>query len=563
MKIIRYDVSYRHLVGTAPGYQEEKMPRQSPAALRSFRIPIAILFVTCLLIGAHQTVQAGRSTAKVLSAAKASCSNIKLGGTFVYGVDQDVISFDAMNTQDNGSLWADQNIYDQLVRVSPDATKLQPDLANSWKITNGGKTITFNIRHNAKFYNGDPVTAADVAWSYNRVREKQTINAWSLQAVTSDKATGKYTFQVQLKTPWAPFLNDITLWGASIYDEKAFKNEGVNKWHTAPVGSGPFYVAKFLPGQYTLLKKNPYYWETDACGHHYPYVDAVKLQYLPNDNTRLAQLEAGNIDAMVDLPYNLQASVNAHPGVKAGTTPEFSVYAISMNQKKFAPFKDVHVIQAMNYAIDRNAIVRTVFFGHASPALSPIDKGILYWTGKYGYAYNPTKAKKLMSESKYPKGFNVTLLTVAGNSAQQGIATIMQSELKQLGIDLTIRPVDGTTQFELQQKETYQMVLEAGTSDNIDPNENMEFCCISNGGADSGYTGWHDPAADALYAKSQKEQNPNKRAQELAQWQKMILASGPFMWVVYPTNSFAYKDSVHQFYVQKTAHWSLWIVWKS
>jgi peptide/nickel transport system substrate-binding protein len=544
------------------------MTRPSSAVLRSVRIPTAIAFVATLLVGAGSPALAGHLSARaaathVSSLAAASCSNVKLGGTLVYGVDQDVVSFDAMNTQDNGSLWADQNIYDQLVRVSPDATSLQPDLASSWKITNGGKTYTFNIRHNAKFYNGDPVTAADVAWSYDRVRQPKTINAWSLTAVKSDKATGKYTFQVNLKSSWAPFLNDITLWGASIYDKKAFLKEGVKKWNTAPVGSGPFYVAKYLPGQYTLLKKNPYYWETDSCGHHYPYLSAVKLDYLPSDSTRLSQLEAGNIDAMVDLPFNLQSTVNSHPGLKAGTTPEFSVYAISLNQKKFAPFKDVNVIQAMNYAIDRQAIVKAVFFGHATPASSPIDKGILYWTSKYGYAYNPTKAKQLMAKSKFKKGFKVTMLTVSGNTAQAGIATIMQSELKPLGIDLTIRPVDGTTEFELEQKENYQMVMGAGTGDNIDPNENMEFCCISNGGADSGYTGWHDKAADALYAKSQKQMNKTLRAQELSQWQKMIMQVGPFMWIVYPTNSFAYKTSVHDFYIQKTAHWSLWIVWKS
>ena len=148
-----------------------------------------------------------------------------------------------------------------------------------------------------------------------------------------------------------------------------------------------------------------------------------------------------------------------------------------------------------------------------------------------------------MAKSKFKKGFKVTMLTVSGNTAQAGIATIMQSELKPLGIDLTIRPVDGTTEFELQQKETYQMVLEAGTGDNIDPNENMEFCCISNGGADSGYTGWHDPAADALYAKSQKQMNKTLRAQELSKWQQMIMQQGPFIWVVYPTNSFAYKTA--------------------
>jgi peptide/nickel transport system substrate-binding protein len=321
-------------------------------------------------------------------------------------------------------------------------------------------------------------------------------------------------------------------------------------------------VAQYKAGQYTLLKRNPYYWQKDACGHQLPYLDAVKLVYLPNDNTRLTQLEAKSIDAMIDLPYNLQASVNAQPGLKAVTTPEYSVYAISLNQKKFAPFKDRNVVQAMNYAVDRNAIVKTVFFGYATPAGSPIDQGILYWTGKYGYPFNLAKARQLMAKSAYPKGFKTTLLTASGNTNQQAIAVILQSELKKIGIQLTIRPVDGTTQFELQQKETYQMVMGAGTSDNIDPNENMEFCCVFDGGADSGYTGWHDPQADALYKKSQAEQNPQARARELARWQQMVMERGPFMWLIYPTNSFAYRTNVHNFTIKKNAQWPLWTVWK-
>jgi peptide/nickel transport system substrate-binding protein len=512
---------------------------------------------------AHTPASAHRAATRALSPALAACSSVKKGGTFVYGVDQDVVNLDAHNTQDNGSLWADMNIYDQLVRIIPEKKAIVPDLATSWDTKNGGRVLTFHLRHNAKFSDGTPVTAQDVQWSYDRVRQKSSVNSWSLSAVKSDKALNTYTFQVTLKQPWAPFLNDITLWGASIYSRKAFQKEGATKWRSHPVASGPFMVSQYKPGQYTLLKANPYYWEKDACGNKLPYLNAVKLVYLPSDNTRLTQLEAKSIDAMIDLPYNLQASVNTQPGLKALTTPEYSVYAVSLNMKKVAAFKDRNVVQAMNYAVDRNAMVKTVFFGHATAAGSPIDKGILYWTGKYGYSYNLAKAKALMAKSKFPKGFKTTLLISSGNTNMNGIAVIMQSQLKAIGIQMTIRPVDSTTEFQLQQKETYQMVMGAGTSDNIDPNENMEFCCINNGGADAGYTGWKDTQADALYAKSQAEQNTTKRAQELARWQQMVMERGPFMWLIYPTNSFAYRTNVHNFTIKLNAQWPLWTVWKS
>ncbi len=525
------------------------------------------------ILAAVVALQASAASGKGTAPARASavpaalnaasdCSSVKRGGTLVYGVDQDVISFDAANTQDNGSLWADMNIYDQLVRLNPDGTKLEPDLATSWDVKQGGRVIVFHLRHNARFYDGTPLTSADVLFSYDRVRSPKSVVSWTLEAIKSDRAIDKYTFEVTLKKPWAPFLNDITLWGASIMSKKAvLKLDGKVKSH--PVGSGPFYVSKFLPGQYILLKRNPYYWERDACGKSYPYLDAVKLVYTPNDNTRIVKLEGGALDAAVDIPYNLLASVDKQPNITAKTTPQLGIMAINLNQRKFAPFRDRKVVQAMNYAVDRSAIVKAVFFGHAAAATSPIDPGVNFHSSKYGYPFNLAKAKSLMKASKYPNGFKVSLLTISGDSIGNAVAVVMQSELKQIGIDMSLQALDGTTQFERQTKKQFDMAWNYGTSDNLDPNENMLYCCVSDGGADSANTGWKDPAADSLYRRTQTTIDVAARGKLLGQWQKMVMAEAPFMWLINPTNRFAYRDNVHDFFLQNTAHWPLWVAWKS
>jgi peptide/nickel transport system substrate-binding protein len=527
---------------------------------RVTRLAIAALFAVSFVAAMPHVAGARQHTR---SAALQACSSIKKGGTFTYGVDQDTVSFDSNNTQDNGSLWADMNVYDQLVRLSPDATHLEPDLAQSWQVQNHGTVYIFHLRPNAKFWDGTPVTAQDVVWTWTRVMNPKAVNNFTLVAVKSVKALNAHTVKVTLKSPWAPFLNDITLWGASIWSEKGFKHEGASAFIKRPIGSGPFYVAKFLPGNYVLLNKNKYYWEKDACGNQMPYLDSVKLQYLPNDNTRLLKLQTGAIDAMIDLPYNLIATVSANPNLVAKQTPQFGVYAISLNQKKYPYFRDHHVVAAMNEAIDRNAIVKSVFYGHATPAGSPIDKGVDFYNPTWGYHYNLADAKKQMAKSKYPHGFKTVFLVVSGNTQMNAVAVIMQQELKQIGITMQIQALDGTTEFQEQQKETYQMAIDYGTSDNIDPNENMSFCCLHDGGADSGYTGWNNPAADALYHRSQKAVNVAQRTKLLNQWQKIILQQLPVMWILYPDNSFAFRKNVHDFSVQKTAHWDLWPVWKS
>jgi peptide/nickel transport system substrate-binding protein len=534
---------------------------RKPIAVRRGALFAGAAALSLLVLVGSAVARGNRSHGHAVAVRASDCHAVKRGGTLLYGVSQDVISFDAANTQDNGSLWADMNIFEQLVRLTPDGSKLVPGLAQSWDVKQGGRVIVFHLRKNSRFYDGTRVTAADVKFSYDRTRSKKSVVNWTLEAIKSDRVVDNNTFEVTLKTPWAPFLNDISLWGASIMSKKAIETGGVAKIKSKPVGSGPFYVADRKPGQYVLLKRNPYYWEKDACGNSYPYLDAVRLVYLPNDNTRIVKLEGGAVDAIFDVPFNLIDSVDKRPGVTAKTSPQLGVISIVLSQR-LAPFADIKVRQAINYAIDRDAIVKAVFFGHAQPATSPIDPGVDFHSDKYGYKFDLAKAKALMKASSAPNGFKATLMTISGDSLSGGIGVIVQSELKKLGITVTLQPLDGTTEFTRMSQERFQMAYNYGTSDNLDPNENMLFCCVSDGGADSSYSHWKDPKADALFRKTQVAVNRTQRAALFDQWQKILMETGPTAWLINPTNRFAYRDNVHDFIIQNTAHWPLWVVWK-
>jgi peptide/nickel transport system substrate-binding protein len=502
----------------------------------------------------------GKALTKAANSGGSGCKSVKRGGTLNFGVDQDVISFDAHDTQDNGSLWADMNIYDQLVELAPDAKKVVPGLAQSWTTSNGGRVYTFHLRPDAKFSDGTPVTADDVKFSFDRVEAPKSVNNWTLSAIKSTDIVDPHTIKVTLSKPYAPFLNDLTLWGASIMSKKAV--EGGQEPKTHPMGSGPFSVAEFKPGDHVLLKANPYYWGKDSCGNKYPYVSAVRLAYVPNDNTRMTELRGGQLDAVMDVPYNQIGAIDKDPNLVAAATPQLGIIASALNMTDVAEFRDPNVVKAMNHAIDRQAIVKGVFFGNAKPATSPIDPGVYFHTDKYGYPYDLAKAKQLMAKSKYPKGFTVSFSPPAGDQLAASIATIMQSELKQIGIKMKIEPVDQTTAFERLQKQQFQMSYTYGTSDNLEPNSNMLFCCVSDGDAKSGYTGWVDKSADALYHQTQGELDVAKRGQLFDQWQKIIMDKLPILWLINPTNRFAFANDVHDFFIQSTAHYPLWVAWK-
>jgi peptide/nickel transport system substrate-binding protein len=501
---------------------------------------------------------AAAKAAKLVSAVNLDCKGVKLGGTVTVGVSQDAFSFDPPYTQDNGSLWADMNIYDQLVRLTPNATKLVPGLATSWKITNGGKTYVFHLR-NAKFSNGDPVTAQDVAFSLQRAASPKAFANVGLSIISSTKVINAHTIQVNTKTVSAPFLNDLALWPASVLDEKAFKKEGESVFKDHPVGSGPFSVVSFKPGNEIVLKKNPYWWDTDTCGNHYPYLNQVVLKYIPNDNTRVTALQGGQLDGIFNVPYNEVASLNSGD-VTSTVTPQLGVDLLALSQNVPA-FRNPDVIQAINYALDRPAIVKSVFSGNALPAQSPLFPGIDFSTKRYGYPYNVTKAKALMAASGV-KSFAATLTIPAGNAIAAEIAQIFQSEMSAIGGKISIAQEDSTTLQNAQSKGKLQISWTALTSDVLDPSENALFCCVSNGGANSNYTGWKDPAADALYQQAQVTLNQARRRQLYDQWQKVIMRKAPLIWIVNPSNTFAYQKDVHDFFLQPTAHYPLWVAWK-
>lgn len=499
--------------------------------------------------------------AKVAVGAKATapCSSVKTGGSMNLGVTTDAIGFDPSMTQDVESLSVDLNIFDQLVRIHGNG--LAPDLASSWQVKDGGKTVVFHLRHNAKFYDGTPVTANDVKFSFDHVERKTAVVNWTLAAMKSSKVIDRYTFQVTLKKPSAAFMQALTLWGASILSEKAFKAEGAAKFATHPVGSGPFYVQKWVRGQYVQLKRNPYYWQKDACGHAYPYLDSIKLSLVPDDNTRTVELQSGTLDAILNVPLNLVDSLSKSNGVKGVTSPAGNFSYYSLNQS-FAPFRDRKIVQALNYALDRNGIVKSVLHGHGVPLTSPIAPHLLFHTDKYGYSYDLAKAKALMAASTYPKGFKFTLLTIAGDSVGAALAVVMQSEFKQIGVDMSIQPLDATTQFATWKKGDYQMAYAAGTPQTLDPDSNMLFCCVSWGGANSNFTGWKDAEVDAIFAKTETTLDPKKRGALYDQFQKLVMQRAPLIWLVGPDNSYGIRNNIHGFNVDVNVHWPLWGVWK-
>ena len=308
-----------------------------------------------------------------LPAEQGHAHQARAAGTFTIGWPISPQGFDPPGAPDNPSIWVLVNIYDQLLRTGNDGTSLKPDLATSWDISKDGKTYTFHLRPNVTFHDGSKLTSGDVKFSLDRARDPKELWSYLLTEIDHITTPNANTVTVSLKFPWAPFLSDVAFFGTAIYPAAYFKKVGANGLSAHPIGSGPYELESFKSGQSTILKKNPNYWA--AAG--YPQ-QRIEFDVIPNDNTRLLQLESGQLDVDNVLAPNLVAPLKGNANASVRLDPSTITKYLQPNHL-VKPFGDLKVRQALNHAIDRQALTRAIYYGYASPASSFMAKGVIDW----------------------------------------------------------------------------------------------------------------------------------------------------------------------------------------
>src|SRR5690349_538866 len=341
----------------------------------------------------------------------------------------------------NESIWMDQNLYSRLLQPNPTGTGLLPDLATSWTISNKGLTYTFHLRPNAKFANGMPLTASDVVYSIQRSRAFKGGWGFLLTPVKTITAPDAHTVVITLSQPHAPLLADLAMYAYSVVPEKLVKSQGT-AFFQHPVGSGPFMVSSYSADSEVDLARNPHFYGIK------PKISKVKMLIVPDDNSRVLMLESKKADVIENPPGNLVNQINSTPGLSVQLFPSTRVDFIQLDQH-YKPFKSQLVREALNYAIDRNAIVKLAYQGHATPGASFMPYKMEFFnSGLQPYKYDPAKAKQLLAQAGYPHGFNTFLITVSGDVAGQAEAVVVKSELAAVGINVSIQSYELLTAYD-------------------------------------------------------------------------------------------------------------------
>jgi len=479
------------------------------------------------------------------------------GGKLTFAAVQDAQSMNKSTVFDNNSIWIFEQIFQQLYTVSADGKSVVPQLATSYKVSSDKKTYTFTLRPGVKFSNGQPMTSKDVKFSIDQTTKASQGWGFINTAIKSTSAPSPDTFVVHLKYPWAPLLADLSIFANGIIpDNYAGKSE--TAFYNAPIGTGPFKWDVWHKGQSLTLVKNPLYWQKGL-----PYLDSITWTDVSSDNTRQQQLQGGQAQIDQFPAWSTVTQLQNTQGVNMHLFNSTQTNYLAFNETR-KPFQDVHVRRAISLALNRDALVKAVLFGHGKPANSLFPPQVPYYDPNTpGYQFNLAEAKKEMAQSSVPHGFSTSIVIPTGNSDYQTISTIVQSELKPLGINVKINQLDPNTENTQTQNLNYDMTLTLWTMDISDPDELATFAVDPKSGAKSFFTMYNNPAVVNAAHAAERTLDTEKR-QQLYNTLQTGAAKDAFMaFLYYSPYPYATTTNVHGFFVTPLGNMHMENVWLS
>ena len=386
------------------------------------------------------------------------------GGTLIFGRGGDSITLDPARIEDGESAKVCDMLYDTLVQYTGSTTDLEPALAESWERSADRLTWTFHLRQGILFHDGTPLNAEAVIFSFTRpftlFRNIQE------EFIDQIIALDPFTVQIQLKTPYAPFISTLAGTSFSIVSPTAAANFG-DDFGNNPVGTGPFKFVQWDRNDKIVLTSNETHWAGK------PALDRLIFRSIPDNAVRLVELQKGNLHAMEFPNPDEIPLIQGDPSLGLLMQPSLNIGYLAMNMEK-PPFDDLKVRLAINHGINKTEIVQHLYQGLGIPAKNPIPPTLWgYDNSIEDYTYDPELAKQLLAESGYPDGFETTLwaLPVPRPYIPDGrsLAAAIQSDLQNIGIEAEIVTYDWATYLEKTANGEHDMAMLGWIADTADP----------------------------------------------------------------------------------------------
>lgn len=477
-------------------------------------------------------------------------------GTLIVALSTNPDTLDAPITAERNAHNASRGIFDSLVWVN-DEGEVVPELAESWEISEDGLEYIFHLREGVTFHNGEPFNADAVVFSWERYTNPEL--PWNERWRMADllEKVDDYTVKITTEEPRPLLLSTIaTTW--EIVPPGYFNEVGEVEFGIKPVGTGPFVFEEWVQGDHITLKANPDYWREG-----YPKVAEVIFRPIPESSTRVAAIQTGEVDVVGRLSSEEAQSLLGATGVQVIRYPVARVYYIAFNNLTSGvgqPTEDPLVRQAMNYAVDVQAIVDALFDGFAKPASGFVATGELGYGAVEPFAYDPDMARDLLAEAGYPNGFTMDFACPAGAYTHfEEVCEAIQGYLSEVGIETNLEIMESGQYWDLEaNKELPPLFGDSWSEVSGEAYNRMAGALL---GMDASYSSWEDETIISTLGQIATTVDEDARKQLYEELQAYMIDNPPFIYLYEPMAFEAIRDHVQDYKPRGAEEYYLWYTW--
>ncbi len=436
----------------------------------------------------------------------------------------DANSLDPQMVSDTASFWIQNQMYEGLVRRTPDMG-VEPALAEDWEFIDD-RTVEFYLRQGVKFHNGDEFTAEDVLFSYQRLLDPEfgSPGASRLAMVDIDNVeiVDDYTIRIPTKEPFAAILTYLAHSASMIVSKSGVEEHG-DAFGENPVGTGPFKLNNWRQGDQVVLDRFDDYWGGPA------QVDQLVFRAIPEGTSRTIELETGGVHVSRGIERVDLDRVDNHPNLVLHLYEALRINYMGFNHEA-EPFNDVRVRQAIAYALDHHEIVQAVYGPLGGPASGYINSNIWAFNpDTYLYPRDLDQAKELMAEAGYADGFS-TKIAINDDATRRALAEVVSYQLEQLNIDTSIEVYEWGAYLDMTGRGDHEIYMLAWLASTGDPHHAMHPLFHSANKGSAGNRQFYDnPKVDELLEKGMVETDMDQRMAFYQEAQQIL--SDDVVWI--------------------------------
>ena len=522
-----------------------------------------LLALTAILAACSNNEETEPAKTETSGEATEETSNESVPQVLVFGRGGDSVSLDPAIVTDGESFKVTENIFETLLEFGEQDTTIHPGLAKEWEVSEDGLTYTFHLQEGVKFHDGTDFNAEAVVKNVERWKagtEEQfyyfnsMFKAEGQDIIKTVTAVDETTVVFELSRPQAPFLKNLAMSPFGIASPTAFEAAG-DKFGDNPVGTGPFVFVEWKRNDSITVKKNENYWKEGL-----PKLDTIIFRAIPDNSARLNALVTGEIDLADGINPSDAASIESNPDLALIERPSMNIGYLGLTNTR-KPFDNKLVRQAVNYAIDKQAIVDAFFEGRAEVAVNPMPPSISGYNDEIaGYEYNPEKAKELLAEAGYD-GTEIELWAMPVPRPYmpdgQKVAEAIQKNLADVGIPSKIVTFEWATYLEKAKNGEADAFLLGWTGDNGDADNFLYTLLDADNIGSNNYAYYSSDAAHKLLIAAQSEVDEEKRIQLYKEAQAIIHEDAPWVPLAHSIPLLAGKKGVTNYLPHPTGSESL------